>query len=148
MPTKVTGLHHIVVAGGGASGLELVTKLGLSLGKTGKARITLVDRSRTHLWKPLLHSVAAGRLRRSQHELNYLAQAQWRHFDYTYAEVIGLDRANKSLRLAAMYDEDGREITPARDMQYDTLVMAIGSVTNDFGTPGSALYAVPLETPE
>ena len=148
MPKKVTGLHHIVVAGGGAAGLELVTKLGLSLGKTGKARITLVDRSRTHLWKPLLHSVAAGSLRRSQHELNYLAQAQWRHFNYTYAEVVGLDRAHKRLKLGAMHDEDGREITPAREMDYDTLVMAIGSVTNDFGTLGAAKYAIPLETPE
>jgi NADH dehydrogenase len=33
-------------------------------------------------------------------------------------------------------------------MPYDTLVMAIGSVTNDFGTPGAARHAVPLETPE
>ena len=148
MAARVEGLHHIVVAGGGAAGLELVTKLGMTLGKTGKARITLVDRSRTHLWKPLLHSVAAGSLRRSQHELNYLAQAQWHHFDYTYGEVVGLDRATSSLKLAAMHDEDGREITPAREMDYDTLVMAIGSVTNDFGTPGAAKYAIPLETPE
>ena len=99
METRESSPHHIVVAGGGAAGLELVTKLGLTLGKGGKARITLVDRARTHLWKPLLHSVAAGSLRRSQHELNYLAQAQWRHFDYTYAEVVGLDRARKRLKL-------------------------------------------------
>jgi NADH dehydrogenase len=143
-----SGLHHIVVAGGGAAGLELVTKLGDTLGKAGRARITLVERSRTHLWKPLLHSVAAGSLRRSQHELNYLAQAQWHHFDYAYGEVVGLDRAARTLKLAAMIDEEGREITPARDLPYDTLVMAVGSVTNDFGTPGAARYAIPLETPE
>ena len=140
--------HHIVVAGGGAAGLELVTKLGDTLGKRGRARVTLVDRARTHLWKPLLHSVAAGSLRRSQHELNYLAQAQWHHFDYAYAEVVGLDRAAKQLRLGPMIDDEGREITPARSLGYDTLVMAIGSVTNDFGTPGAAQYAIPLETPE
>jgi NADH dehydrogenase len=142
------GLHHIVVAGGGAAGLELVTKLGDTLGKKGQARITLVERSRAHLWKPLLHSVAAGSLRRSQHELNYLAQAQWHHFDYAFGEVVGVDRAARALKLAAMIDEEGREITPARTIRYDTLVMAIGSVTNDFGTPGAARYAVPLETPE
>jgi NADH dehydrogenase len=142
------GRHHIVVAGGGAAGLELVTKLGDTLGKRGEARITLVERSRTHLWKPLLHSVAAGSLRRSQHELNYLAQAQWHHFDYAYGEVVGLDREAKALKLGAMIDDEGREITPARDIPYDTLVMAIGSVTNDFGTPGASRYAIPLETPE
>jgi NADH dehydrogenase len=139
---------HIVVAGGGAAGLELVTKLGDTLGKQGKARVTLVERSRTHLWKPLLHSVAAGSLRRSQHELNYLAQAQWHHFDYAFGEVVGLDRAAKRLKLGAMHDDEGRQITPPRELDYDMLVMAIGSVTNDFGTPGAAQYAVPLETPE
>jgi len=140
--------HHIVVAGGGAAGLELVTKLGDTLGKRGRARITLVERARAHLWKPLLHSVAAGSLRRSQHELNYLAQAHWHHFTYCYGEVTGLDRAARQLKLAAMRDEEGREITPATTLGYDTLIMAIGSVTNDFGTPGAAKFAVPLETPE
>ena len=140
--------HHIVVAGGGAGGLELVTRLGDTLGKSGKAKITLVERSRTHIWKPLLHSIAAGSLRRSQHELNYLAQAHWHHFNYRFGEVIGLDRANKQLHLAAMRDEEGRQITPQMSLDYDTLVMAIGSVTNDFGTPGAAQFAVPLENPE
>jgi NADH dehydrogenase len=140
--------HHIVVAGGGAGGLELVTKLGDTLGKRGRARITLVERSRTHIWKPLLHSVAAGSLRRSQHELNYLAQAHWHNFHYTLGEVVGVDRAAKQLKLGPMNDEEGRQITPARSVPYDTLVMAIGSVTNDFGTPGAAKYAVPLENPE
>jgi NADH dehydrogenase len=139
---------HIVVAGGGAGGLELVTKLGDTLGRRGQARITLVERSRTHLWKPLLHSVAAGSLRRSEHELNYLAQAHWHHFTYRYGEVIGLDRTTKELQLGAMTDEDGREITPPSSLRYDTLIMAVGSVTNDFGTPGAARYAVPLENPE
>jgi NADH dehydrogenase len=140
--------HHIVVAGGGAGGLELVTKLGDTLGKRGEAKITLVEKSRTHLWKPLLHSVAAGSLRRSQHELNYLAQAHWHNFTYCYGEVTGVDRAAKQLKLGAMRDEDGREITPATTVPYDTLIMAIGSVTNDFGTPGAAQFAVPLENPE
>ncbi len=140
--------HRIVVAGGGAAGLELVTALGDTLGKLGLAQVTLVERSRTHLWKPLLHSVAAGSLRRSQHELNYLAQAHWHHFTYCYGEVIGLDRGKKQLLVAEMRDEEGRQITPPRSLPYDTLVMAIGSVTNDFGTPGAAQHAVPLETPE
>ena len=147
-PRATDGLHSIVVAGGGAGGLELVTKLGDTLGKRGKARVTLVEKSRTHLWKPLLHSVAAGSLRRSQHELNYLAQAHWHNFQYKYGEVVGLDRAAKQLHLGEMRDEDGRLITPARSLPYDTLVMAIGSITNDFGTPGAAQFAVPLENPE
>ena len=141
-------LHRVVVVGGGAGGLELVTRLGCKYGRPGRADITLIERSRTHLWKPLLHSVAAGSLDRSQHELNYLAQAHWNHFKYRYGEMVGLDRANRRIQLAATFDDDGREITPAGTVDYDTLVIAIGSVTNDFGTPGVHEYAVPLETPE
>jgi NADH:ubiquinone reductase (H+-translocating) len=139
--------HRIVVVGGGAAGLELVTRLGDKLGRHGKAAITLVERARTHLWKPLLHAVAAGSMDPAEHELNYLAQAHWHHFQYRYGEMTGIDRVAKEVRLAATYDEEGRQITPARSIPYDTLVVAIGSVTNDFGTPGVAEYAVPLDTP-
>src|SRR5277367_4769812 len=143
-----SSLHHIVVVGGGAGGLELATGLGESLGKSGRARITLVDRGRTHVWKPLLHSIAAGSLKRSQDELDYLAQAHWSHFRYRNGEMIGLDRAAKTITLAPLEDEDGREIIARSSLAYDTLVVAVGSVTNDFGTPGAAKFAVPLDTPE
>ena len=59
---KVSGMTKIVIVGGGAGGLELATRLGRKVGKKGKAQITLVDRNRTHLWKPLLYEVAAGSL--------------------------------------------------------------------------------------
>jgi NADH dehydrogenase len=140
--------YRIVIVGGGAGGLELATQLGDTLGKAARAEITLVDRSRTHVWKPLLHSVAAGSLRRSQHELNYLAQAHWHHFRFRLGEMAGLDRAGRNIALAALHDEEGREISPPALLPYDTLVIAVGSVTNDFGTPGAAKFAVPLETPE
>src|SRR6266536_3728000 len=66
-------LHHIIVVGGGAAGLELVTRIG--------------DRSRAHLWKPLLHEVAAGSMDVGHHALDYLAQAHWHHFRYRYGEM-------------------------------------------------------------
>jgi NADH dehydrogenase len=143
---ETSGPYRIVVAGGGAAGLELVTKLGDKLGRRKQAHITLVERNRAHLWKPLLHSVAAGSLSRPEHELNYLAQAHWHSFTYRYGEVVGLDRANKRLLLGATKDDEGREITPATAIAYDTLIMSIGSITNDFGTPGAAKFAIPLET--
>jgi NADH dehydrogenase len=141
-----SGLHRIVVVGGGAGGLELATRLGDTLGKRGKARVTLVDRARSHLWKPLLHEVAAGSLDVDDHELDYLAQAHWHGFTYRYGELIGLDRAARIVRLGPTFDEDGRQVTPGRDEPYDTLVIAIGSTTNDFGTPGVREHAIPLET--
>ncbi len=140
--------HRIVVVGGGAAGLELVTRLGNTLGRTGRAQVTLVEKGRTHLWKPLLHSVAAGSLDRSQHELNYLAQAHWHHFRYCFGEMVGLDREKREVQLGATRDDEGRQITPPSAVPYDTLILSIGSVTNDFGTPGAAQFAVPLETLE
>ncbi|HYK13968.1 MAG TPA: FAD-dependent oxidoreductase, partial [Burkholderiales bacterium] len=74
-------VHHIVIVGGGAGGLELATRLGDTAGRRGHARVTLVDRTRTHLWKPLLHEVAAGSMDPDQHQLDYLAQARWHHFN-------------------------------------------------------------------
>ena len=124
----------------------MVTRLGDTLGRAGTADVTLVERSRTHIWKPLLHSVAAGSLDRAEHELNYMAQAHWHHFTYRYGELTGLDRAAKQIRIGATFDDEGREVTPARLIPYDTLILSIGSVTNDFGTPGAAQFAVPLET--
>lgn len=146
--SEMAAPHRIVVVGGGAAGLELATRLGDSHGRAGRASVTLVERARTHLWKPLLHAVAAGSLDRAQHELNYLAQAHWHNFTYRLGEMVGLDRAAKEVLLGPMMDEDGREITPASRLGYDTLIIAVGSVTNDFGTPGAAEHAIPLETPD
>ena len=146
-PDRSSALPDIVVVGGGAAGLELVTRLGNRLGRPGRARVSLVECARVHLWKPLLHEVAAGSLDPDAYEVNYLAQAHWHGFGYRLGEMIGLDRRAKQVQLAATVDEDGRQITPPRSVGYDVLVIAIGSVTNDFGTPGVAQHAVPLETP-
>jgi NADH:ubiquinone reductase (H+-translocating) len=140
--------HHIVVVGGGAGGLELATQLGHKLGRKNKAHITLVDRSRTHIWKPLLHEIAAGSMDVERHALEYQAQGYWHGFKYRYGEMIGLDRVNRRVHLAETIDEDGRQITPDRWLPYDTLVVAIGSVSNAFGTPGVYENSVMLDTPE
>jgi NADH dehydrogenase len=145
-PAGKTTLHRIVVVGGGAGGLELATRLGNRLGRRRRASITLVECARTHIWKPLLHGVAAGSIDPGDSEVNYLAQAHWHGFRYRLGEMIGLDRAGRQVHLAAIFDDEGRQITPPRSVGYDTLVIAVGSITNDFGTPGVADYAVPLET--
>jgi NADH:ubiquinone reductase (H+-translocating) len=143
---REAALHRILVVGGGAAGLELVTRLGNRLGRRGRASVTLVECARTHMWKPLLHGVAAGSIDPGAYEVNYLAQAHWHGFRYHLGEMIGLDRARQQIHLAATLDDEGRQITPPRSVGYDTLVIAVGSITNDFSTPGVAEYAVALET--
>jgi NADH:ubiquinone reductase (H+-translocating) len=139
--------HRIVIVGGGAGGLELATRLGDSLGHRGQAQITLIDRSRTHLWKPLLHEVAAGSMDVDLHMLDYLAQARWHHFRFQLGAMRGLDRDRRVVRIAPTHDEDGRLLIGEREISYDTLVIAVGSGSNDFGTPGAREHAISLDTP-
>ena len=124
-------LHHVVIVGGGAGGLELATKLGDSLGRKGRAIITLIDKSKTHVWKPLLHEIAAGSMNPEKHELDYLAQAHWHHFNFRLGSMDSLDRANREITISPHYDEDGLEVIPSRTFKYDTLIIAVGSTTND-----------------
>jgi NADH:ubiquinone reductase (H+-translocating) len=144
--TKQNKLHHVVIVGGGAGGLELATKLGDSLGRKGKALITLIDKSKTHVWKPLLHEIAAGSMNPEKHELDYLAQAHWHHFKFRLGSMEGLDRAKREISISPNYDEDGIEVIPRRVFQYDTLIIAVGSTTNDFGIKGAREHSIALDT--
>lgn len=141
-----SSLHHIVIVGGGAGGLELATRLGDTLGRKGKAAITLIDKTRTHVWKPLLHEIAAGSMNPDKHELEYLAQAHWHHFRFRLGNMDGLDRTKKEVYVAPYHDEDGVEVIPRRVFQYDTLIIAVGSTTNDFGIKGARDYSIALDT--
>ncbi|MFF7706050.1 FAD-dependent oxidoreductase [Pseudomonas sp. NPDC007930] len=138
--------HRIVIVGGGAGGLELATRLGKTLGKKGKAQVTLVDANLTHIWKPLLHEVAAGSLNAHADELNYVAQAKWNHFEFQLGRMAGLDREAKTITLEATLDDSGAELVPERSLGYDSLVIAVGSTTNDFGTQGAAEHCLFLDT--
>jgi NADH dehydrogenase len=143
-----TQCPKIVVVGGGAGGLELVTQLGKKLGRKGRAEITLIDSSRTHIWKPLLHEVAAGTLDSHDDELEYLAQASDNHFRFVLGRMNGLDRQQKQIRLAPLMSAGGEQIMPERNFPYDILVVAVGSVCNDFGIPGVAEHCMFLDSTE
>ena len=141
----MTELHKIVVVGGGAGGIELATKLGDTLGKKKQAQITLVDKNRTHIWKPKLHEIASGSMDSGDHELDYIAQAHWHHFTFRIGAMNALNRTNKTIRLAPYIDESGEPVTPEQIIEYDTLVICVGSLSNDFGTPGVKENAFLLE---
>ncbi len=136
---------QIVVVGGGAGGLELVTKLGGHYGRRD-FDIILVDRNPTHIWKPLLHEVAAGSLDANLDEVGYRGHAfRWgyRYFDGAFE---GVDREAREIIIAPIADEDGREVIGRHRIRYDYLVLAVGSVSNDFGTPGVAEHCVSLDS--
>lgn len=91
------GIPHIVVVGGGAGGLVLASLLGRKMSKKKQARITLVDEQLTHIWKPLLHEVAAGSLNPYEDELNYFAQGKRNGFSFQPGRMVGLDREKSHL---------------------------------------------------
>lgn len=138
--------HHIVIVGGGAGGLELATRLGKKMGKRNKARITLLDMNRTHIWKPLLHEVAAGTFDSYENQVEYMAQAKQNYFEYRLGRMYKLDRENRVVYVAPTYSDSGEEIIPERQFEYDTLVMAVGSVSNDFGIEGVREHCMFLDS--
>ncbi len=140
-------MQRFVIVGGGAGGLALATQLGKQLGRKNKAQITLVDSARTHVWKPLFHQLAAGSFDTHAEEIEYLAQARWNHFKFRLGKLTSVDRTTKTIQLAATHDAMRREITPAQSIAYDTLVIAVGSQTNDFGTLGAAEHTIKLDSP-
>ena len=139
-------MHKIVIVGGGAGGLELATKLGDTLGKNKQAEITLIDCTKTHVWKPLLHEIAAGSMNPDKHELEYMAQAHWHHFRFRLGRMDRLNRSKKEVSITSYIDEDGKEIIPRRSFKYDTLIISVGSTTNDFGIKGAAEHSIALDT--
>lgn len=130
-------MKKIVIVGGGAGGLELATKLGNTFGSRKQAEIHLVDANNTHLWKPLLHEVATGSLDSGIDELSYRAQAYNHNFIFHIGRMCDLDRSSKEIVLEPIFDENQQEVLPERRLAYDNLVLAVGSQTNDFGTPGA-----------
>ncbi|MFA5489668.1 MAG: NAD(P)/FAD-dependent oxidoreductase [Candidimonas sp.] len=135
--------HKVVIAGGGAGGLELAAKLGR---KFGPAHVYLVDKASDHIWKPSLHEVAAGTLDIHREGLSYFMLAKDCGFTFLCGEIDGIDRLNKTISLKAMFMPQGEPVFPARHLAYDTLVLAIGSKSNFFGTPGAAEFAIALDS--
>lgn len=138
---------QIVVVGGGAGGLELVRRLGAKFGRENHD-IILVERNRTHIWKPLLHEVAAGSLDANMDEVGYRSHCHkwgYRYFSGSFASV---DREKREITLAPLLDEDGSVLIAPHKIRYDYLVIAVGSISNDFGTPGVREHCMFLDNRE
>ena len=136
---------QIVVVGGGAGGLELATRLGAQFGRA-QFDIILVEKNRTHLWKPLLHEVAAGSLDANLDEVGYRSHGHTWGYRFFYGAMEGVDLASRHVLIAPIADEDGREIMGRHRIRYDYLVLAVGSVSNDFGTRGVAEHCIFLDS--
>ena len=145
LPESGATRHRIVIVGGGAGGLELASALGRGPGRRRQADIVLVDSHMSHLWKPLLHEVAAGTLLTHEDEVNYQVQAHHSGFIFRLGRMDRLDRGRRRIEIAPSIDAAGREYIPRRGIEYDTLILAVGGVTDDFGTDGVAEHCYFLD---
>ncbi|MFK7994735.1 MAG: NAD(P)/FAD-dependent oxidoreductase [Granulosicoccus sp.] len=136
----------IVVVGGGAGGLELVVKLAKKLKRDEHSRVVLVDKNASHIWKPLLHEVATGSLDSHHDETSYRMLARKHQFDFILGQVTRVDAEAQSISIAAENDDDGEELVGSRELSFDQLVLAPGSQSNDFGTPGVDEHCVKLDS--
>lgn len=141
-------METIVIVGGGAGGLELATYLGNKLGRKQKAKVILIDRNATHLWKPLLHEVATGTIDEGTDALSYRAHAKNHGFEFQQGTLMAVDRESKSISLAPIYNDSQQLLVKERRIAYDKLVIAIGSKSNDFGTKGVAEHCIFLDGSE
>ena len=140
--------ERIVVIGGGAGGLELVVKLAKKLRRVPGVEVVLIDKNATHIWKPLFHEVATGSLNSYHDEASYRMLARKHGFQFVLGRVTGMDLDARTLSLSAVDDEAGEPMVPERTMGYESLVVAVGSLSNDFGIEGVADFSRALDSRE
>ncbi|WP_246624560.1 NAD(P)/FAD-dependent oxidoreductase [Oceanobacter mangrovi] len=138
--------QRIVIVGGGAGGLELATRLGHKLGRKGLASIKLIDRNRTHIWKPLLHEVATGTLDTGTQSVSYFAHGARHGYQFELGELTDVDVHNKTLTLAPRKNRSGEQLQQPRTIEYDQLILAFGSISNDFGIAGIQQHCYMLDS--
>lgn len=139
---EYTNQENIVIAGGGAGGLELACKLGRKL---GRKNVILIEKTLNHIWKPTLHEVAAGTLDMNQEGLSYSMLAYENNFTFVYGIFSKIDLVKKEIIVSAPEGEE--VIYPERRIQFSRFCIAVGSTSNYYNTPGAAEYTLSLNTP-
>ena len=135
---------QIVVVGGGAGGLEPVRRLGAKLGPDSYDAI-LVERNNTHIWKPLLHEVAAGSLDANLDEVGYRSHGHRWCYRYFYGTLEGIDRTAGHVVIDPVLAEDVSVIIARHRIRFDYCILAIGAIANDFATPGVREHCIFLD---
>jgi len=118
MNNHIENKKHIVVIGGGFSGLNFIN----SLYKTDAYHITLVDKNNYNYFTPLVYQVATGFLEPSSISYPFRKILKKKKVSFRLASLQRIDPAENTVYLS-----DGGVLT------YDYLVIAAGSKTNFFG---------------
>lgn len=134
-----SGPKRILVLGGGFAGVYAAMALEKALGRRQDVAITLISRDNYFLFTPMLHEVAASDLDVT-HIVNPIRKLLKRSaFFQGEVEAIDVQRRTVTVRHGA---EDPHD----HALPFDHLVLALGSSTNFFGTPGAAELSFPMRS--
>ncbi|WMC18885.1 MAG: FAD-dependent oxidoreductase [Enterobacteriaceae bacterium PSpicST2] len=122
---------NIVIIGGGISGLELTKLLSKKIDKK-KNNIILIDKNFYHIWKPMLHKIATGYLDANINTINFLDHSHYYNYKFKLGSLININKYKKIIIFK--YLNNKKEII--KKLKYNILVLALGSISNDFNIPG------------
>ena len=120
---------RVVILGAGFAGLTAARSL------SEHAHVTLVDRNNFQTFLPLLYQVSTAGLAADHIAYPIRGALRKMKVDFRMGSPISIDHKNKSVKL------DSSEV-----FDFDYLVVALGSVTNDFGTTGVAQHALGMKS--
>jgi len=119
----------IAILGGGFAGISVAQRLERLL-RPQEARVVLLSRENFSLFTPMLPEVTSGELE-VRHVVTPI-RAQLRRTSFILSDVSHVDPRHK--RLEYRHVLSGQSDT----LEYDHLVLALGSTTSTFGLPGVA----------
>src|SRR5947208_14010153 len=129
---------RIIILGGGFGGVYAAIHLEKLLARVDAVEIFLVSHDNFFLFTPMLHEIAASDLEITN-IVNPLRKLL-RKVEVLVSDVNEIDLPNKRVLLSRGYRNHSQEI------DYDHLVIALGSITNFYDIPGLADLAVPMKS--
>jgi NADH dehydrogenase len=130
--------HRVLVLGGGFGGVYAALELEKQLCGDDSVQVTLVNRDNFFLFTPMLHEVAASDL-----DLTNIVcpvRKMLRRVEFIAGDVTAVDLGARKVSL--QHGSDGH----AHELEYDSLIVALGSVTNFFGLPGLEQRALTMKS--
>jgi NADH:ubiquinone reductase (H+-translocating) len=119
----------VVILGGGFGGLAAARALYKS------AEVTVVDRHNFQTFLPLLYQVSTAGLAADHVAYPIRGALRKTNIKFRMGSPISIDHKNQEVKL------DSSEV-----LQFDHLIVALGSVSADFGIPGVNEYALGMKT--
>jgi NADH dehydrogenase len=129
---------RIVVLGGGFGGLHAAVHLERELSRTPGVEITLVSRDNFFLFTPMLHEVAASDL-----DITHIVspiRTLLKRTSVFIGDVDSVDLLKRKIVVSHGFDRHSHEL------DYDHVVVALGSITNFYNLPGLEQRALTMKT--